>query len=116
MEEKIILALQSAEENYVYFKNLKPSENILKPADHIIALNALFESFIYYGFAVSQTTSVICELDEESSLFETLIEPHLRMLDDIELIAKQYTMMYVKYIAKIAQGLDSQSAVENLFA
>lgn len=116
MEEKISLALRSAEENYLYYKNSDPSEGSVRSADHIIALNALFESFVHYEFAVAQTTALICSLDEESELFGSLIEPHLRVLDDIELISKEYAKMYIKYIAKIAQGLDSRSAVENLFA
>lgn len=116
MYEKIISALQTAEENYIYSKKISTiNDSTPNPADHIIALSALFDSFVYYGFAVSQTTEVIQELNEDFSLFESLIEPHLRIVDDIEMIAKQYTRMYVQYIAKIAQGLDSKSAVENLF-
>ncbi|MBE0498493.1 MAG: hypothetical protein IBX43_04545 [Campylobacterales bacterium] len=59
MEEKISLALRSAEDNYLYFKNSDPSAGSAKPADHIIALNALFESFVHYEFAVAQTTELI---------------------------------------------------------
>jgi len=116
MYEKITLALETAEKNYIYNKNLKPEKDSLKLADHIMALNALYESFIHYGFAVSQIPDVMCELDGESYLYESLIEPHLRVVDDIEMIARQYSLMYVQYIAKIAQGTDSKEAVENLFA
>ncbi len=117
MDEKIILALDTAETNYLYSKNIEPlTKDTKKLPNHIIALNALFESFIHYGFAVSQISYVICELDENSSLFESLIEPHLRVVDDIEMIARQYTTMYVQYIARIAQGSKSKEAVQNLFA
>ncbi len=116
MDEKIILALDTAETNYLYSKNIEPSNDVKKSSNHIIALNALFESFIHYGFAVSQISYVICELDENSSLFESLIEPHLRVVDDIEMIAKQYTSMYVQYIARIAQGSQSKEAIQCLFA
>ena len=116
MYEKIALALEAAEKNYLYIKNIESSKENLKSPDHIIALNALFESFIHYGFAVSQTSDVICELNEENYLFESLIEPHLQVVDDIEMIARQYSSMYVKYIAKIAHGFESKRAVEDLFA
>lgn len=114
MDEKITLALAVAEKNYIFTKNEK--QNISKQPDHISALNALFESFVHYGFAVSQIPGVVCELDKSTYLYESLIEPHLRVVDDIGMIAKQYSIMYVQYIAKIAQGLDSQEAVKNLFA
>lgn len=116
MYEKITLALETAEKNYIYNKNLNQDNNNLKFEDHILALNALFESFIHYGFAVSQIPEVICEMDLDSYLYETLIEPHLRVVDDIKMIAKQYSIMYVQYIAKIAHGSDSKEAVQNLFA
>ena len=116
MNEKIFFALEAAEKTYIYNKNLKPETGILKAADHIIALNALYESFIHFGLAVSQTPEAVCELEEETYLYESLIEPHLRVVDDIEMIAKQYSMMYVKYIAKIAQGSQSEEAVATLFA
>lgn len=117
MREKITLALDSAEKNYLYLKNLERRENDLpRPAEHILALSALFEAFVHYGFAVSQITLVICEVERDTSLFESLIEPHLRVVDDIEMIARQYTKMYVQYIAKIAHGSDSKHAIEHLFA
>lgn len=118
MHEKIVLALDSAEKNYLYLKNLERSEKECeaRPAEHILALSTLFESFVHYGFAVSQITRVMCEIEKESSLFESLIEPHLRVVDDVEMIARQYTKMYVQYIAKIAHGADSKHAIEHLFA
>ena len=115
MYEKINLALDTAEKNYLYIKNIEASKQTSSLQDHVIALNALFESFVHYGFAVSQTPEVICELDHQSCLFESLIEPHLRVVDDIEMIARQYSTMYVQYIAKIAHGFDSKQAVEDLF-
>jgi len=115
MNEKIFLALKTAEKTYIYNKNLKQEEGILKPAEHIIALNALYESFIHYGFAVSQIPEVIGELSEDTYLYETLIEPHLKVVDDIEMVSKQYSLMYVQYIAKIAQGSQSEDAVRTLF-
>jgi hypothetical protein len=114
MYEKIALALETAEKNFLYIKNIQVTKS--KSPDHIIALNALFESFVHYGFAVSQTVDVICEMHEENYLFESLIEPHLQVVDDIEMIARQYASMYVKYIAKIAHGFESKRAVEDLFA
>ncbi|PHR54777.1 MAG: hypothetical protein COA44_12155 [Arcobacter sp.] len=108
MNEKIILALKNAEETYT---NLKSSGQ----KEHIMALHALYDSFIYYGLAVSQTPEAICQLEEGSYLHQTLIEPHLRVVDDLEMIANQYSLMYVKYIAKLAGGCESQEAVQELF-
>ena len=116
MNEKILLALEAAEKTYIYNKNLNPEDGGSKYAEHIIALNALYESFIHYGFAVSQIPEIVCELDEDSYLYESLIQPHLKVVDDIQMVAKQYALMYVQYIAKIAQGSQSQEAVATLFA
>jgi hypothetical protein len=118
MQEKIALALDTAEKNYLYLKNLERSNKELepRPAEHILALSALFEAFVHYGFAVSQITTVICEVERESLLFESLIEPHLRVVDDVEMIARQYSKMYVQYIVKIAHGSDTKHAIEHLFA
>ncbi|MDF1880857.1 hypothetical protein JHD50_05975 [Sulfurimonas sp. MAG313] len=108
MIEKTILALRNAEETYI---NLKEGSS----KQHIIALHALFDSFIYYGFAVSQVTDAITYLENDTYLFETLIEPHLRVVDDVDMIARQYMHMYVQYIAKIAGGEKSEKAIESLF-
>lgn len=116
MNEKILLALEAAEKTYIYNKNLNLEAGSIKHAEHIIALNALYECFIHYGFAVSQISEAVCELDEDSYLYESLIYPHLKVVDDIQMIAKQYALMYVQYIAKIAQGSQSQEAVATLFA
>jgi len=115
MHDKIAQALDTAEKNYLYIKNIESSELTVKYKDHIIALHSLFESFVHYGFAVSQTPQVICEMDEDSYLFASLIEPHLQVVDDIEMIARQYSSMYVQFIAKIAGGFESKKAVEDLF-
>ena len=112
MNKKI--ALDNAEKNYIDYKNLEDST--AKLPDHIAALHNLFDSFIYYGFAVSQITELIGELDEDTYLFESLIEPHLKVVDDIDMIARQYTKMYIQYIAQLAQGVDSKRAVQTLFA
>lgn len=116
MNEKIFLALEAAEKTYIFNKNLKPKSGVLKLADHILALNSLYEAFIEYGLAVSQAPEAICELEEGSYLHTSLIEPHLKVVDDIEMVAKQYSLMYVQYIAKIAQGSQSEEAVATLFA
>ena len=114
MREKIDLALRNAEKNYIEYKNLE--EVTAKMPVHIAALHCLFDSFIYYGLAASQITDAICDLDEETYLFEALIEPHLRVVDDTQMIARQYTKMYIQYIAQLAQGADSKTAVSTLFA
>jgi len=116
MNEKIFLALEAAEKTYTFSKNIKPESGTQKPKEHILALNSLFQAFIEYGLAASQTPHAICELDENSYLFSTLIEPHLRIVDDVEMIAKQYSVMYVQYIAKVAQGSQSEEAIATLFA
>lgn len=116
MNEKIFLALEAAEKTYIFNKNIRPESAALKLADHIIALNALYEAFIEYGLAVSQAPEAICELEEGTYLHASLIEPHLKVVDDIKMVAKQYSMMYVQYIAKIAQGAQSEEAVATLFA
>ncbi len=116
MTEKILLALDAAEKSYMYTKNHKLEEGSLRQPEHMIALNALYESFVHYGLAVSQIPEVMCELEEESYIYATLIEPHLKVVNDIEMIAKQYTLMYVQYIAQIAKGMQSKEAVEKLFA
>ncbi len=116
MREKILLALDTAEKSYIYAKNLIPEGGIIRQPEHIMALNALYESFIHYGFAVSQIPEVMGEMDEDMALFETLIEPHLRVVDDVEMIARQYAKMYVQYIANIAAGVEGKVAVEKLFA
>jgi len=114
MIEKITLALKNAEKNYIENKNLEDN-NLNLPA-HILAVNALFDSFIYYGLAASQIVDAMCELEEDTYLFEVLIEPHQKVVDDIQMIARQYTKMYIQFIAQIAQGHDSRSAVTALFA
>jgi len=114
MIEKITLALKNAEKNFIDNKNLE--DNQAKLPAHIVALHALFDSFIYYGLAASQIVEALCELDEETYLFEILIEPHQKVVDDTPMIAKQYTKMYIQYIAHIAQGQDSKTAVIRLFA
>jgi len=114
MREKINLALKNAEKNYCDYKSLE--DGGAKLPVHIAALNTLFDSFIYYGLAASQITDAICELEEETYLFEALIEPHLHVVDDTQMIARQYTKMYIQYIAQLAQGADSKTAVTKLFA
>jgi len=114
MNEKTISALRNAEKNYIDYKKLETGS--LKLPEHIAALHALFDSFIFSGVAVSQVTEAIIEMEEDTYLFEALVEPHLRVVDDVEMIARQYTPMFVKYIAQIAQGTESKIAVEKLFA
>jgi len=114
MREKIDLALRNAEKNYINYKSLE--DGTLKLPEHIAALHALFDSFIFYGLAASQTAEAIKELDEQTYLFEVLVEPHLRVVNDVDMIARQYTPMFIKYIAQIAQGCQSKEAVEKLFA
>jgi len=116
MNEKIFFALEAAEKTYTFEKNIQADTATLNKAEHIIALNALFEAFIEYGIAVSQAPEAICELEEGTYLHQSLVEPHLKIVDDIEMIGKQYALMYVQYIAKIAQGSQSEEAVATLFA
>jgi len=114
MEKKITLALENAEKNYTDFKHLETSNTVLP--SHIMALSALFESFIHYGLAVSQVPEAIKNLEEETEIFEILIQPHLHVVNDVDMISKEYVKMFVQYIAQISIGEESKIAVKKLFA
>ena len=58
---------------------------------------------------------LLYELDEESRLHNHLLAPYLLLLDDMELVCKQYGHKYLRFLSEKAQDKSDEEIMELLF-
>ena len=63
----------------------------------------------------AQLIKLLYLLDKESRLHRHLIAPYLMLLDDMELVCKQYGHTYLLFLSEVAQNKSDEEIMEVLF-
>ncbi len=120
-ETDLTLMIIQAEEEFCYLeeqclKNEKKDEN--EECDyklHALALITLYSFALNLRLSGGQLMNLLYELDEESHLYQHLIAPYLLLLDDMELVCKQYGHKYLRFLSEKAQDKSDEEIMEVLF-
>ena len=109
--------LVQMEEEFTYLE-----EQYLKNADsdadvmlHAIAMITLYHFALNLKLSGSQLIKVLYLLDEKSRLHRHLIAPYLMLLDDMELVCKQYGHSYLLFLSEKAQDKSDEEIMMILF-
>ena len=110
-----------AEEEFCYLEEqcLK-NENKLEGEEcdyklHAIALITLYSFALNLKLSGGQLMNLLYELDEESHLYQHLIAPYLLLLDDMELVCKQYGHKYLRFLSEKSQEKSDEEIMKVLF-
>jgi hypothetical protein len=120
-ETDLTLMIIQAEEEFCYLeeqclKNEKKDEN--EECDyklHALALITLYSFALNLRLSGGQLMNLLYELDEESHLYQHLIAPYLLLLDDMELVCKQYGHKYLRFLSEKSQDKSDEEIMEVLF-
>lgn len=82
---------------------------------HICAVKALFRSFWEQNYFSDEAIFAIVGLPQETRLYEVIVEPYLKIIDDKEMVAGQYATMYLHYFSKKLEGVEDEVAMATLF-
>ena len=114
--------IAQAEEEFCYLEEqcLKQKETITVSAEcdyklHGLALITLYSFALNLRLSGGQLMKLLYELKEESRLHQHLIAPYLLLLDDMELVCKQYGHKYLRFLSEKAQGKSDEEVMEMLF-
>ncbi len=93
-------------------KELGPQDRELM---HICAVKALFRSFWEQNYFSDEAIFAIVGLPQETRLYEVVVEPYLKIIDDKEMVAGKYATMYLHYFSKKLEGAEDEVAMASLF-
>ncbi len=82
---------------------------------HICAVKALFRSFWEQNYFSDEAIFAIVGLPQETRLYEIVVEPYLKIIDDKEMVASKYATMYLHYFSKKLEGVEDEVAMASLF-
>jgi len=121
-ETDITLMLAQAEEEFCYLEEqcLKQKETTTENREcdyklHGLALITLYSFALNLKLSGGQLMKLLYELEEESHLHQHLIAPYLLLLDDMELVCKQYGHKYLRFLSEKAQDKSDEEIMEILF-
>ena len=110
--------IMQAEEEIKYLE-----EQCLKNADaecdvrlHALAVITLYSFALNLKLSGAQLIELLYLLDKESPFHRYLIAPYLLLLDDMELVCKQYGHAYLRFLSEKAQEKSDEEIYEALKA
>ena len=120
-ETDLTLMILQAEEEFCYLeeqclKHEKEFEG--EECDyklHGLALLTLYSFALNLKLSGGQLMHLLYELDEKSHLHKYLIAPYLLLLDDMELVCKQYGHKYLLFLSEKAQEKSDEEIMKILF-
>ncbi|MCJ7766461.1 MAG: hypothetical protein MUP09_11040, partial [Thiovulaceae bacterium] len=82
---------------------------------HAIAMITLYHFALNLKLSGSQLIKLLYLLDEKSRLHRHLIAPYLMLLDDMELVCRQYGYSYLLFLSEKAQNRSDEEIMKILF-
>lgn len=82
---------------------------------HALALITLYSFALNLKLSGGQLMTLLKELDTESPLHKHLIAPYLLLLDDMDLVCKQYGHKYLRFLSEKAQEKSDEEIMKILF-
>lgn len=109
--------LMLAEEEFKYLEEqcLKNEECDTHAMSHAIAMITLYNFALNLKLSGAQLIELLYIIDEESRLHQNLIAPYLLLLDDMELVCKQYAHTYLMFLSEKAQDKSDDEIMAILF-
>lgn len=109
--------LRQTEEEFKYLEEqcLKNEENDCDIKLHALAMITLYNFALNLKLSGSQLIELLYVLDKNSRLHQNLIAPYLMLLDDMELVCKQYGHSYLMFLSEKAQDKSDEEIMKILF-
>jgi hypothetical protein len=82
---------------------------------HALALITLYSFALNLKLSGGQLMNLLYSLDPKSRLYQHLIAPYLLLLDDMELVCKQYGHNYLRFLSEKAQEKSDEEIMLILF-
>ncbi len=121
-ETDLTLMILQAEEEFCYLEEQCLQQKDSTAADvecdyklHGLALITLYSFALNLRLSGGQLMHLLYELEEGSRLHNHLIAPYLLLLDDMELVCKQYGHKYLRFLSEKAQEKSDEEIMELLF-
>lgn len=109
--------LRQAEEEFQYLEEqcLKNEDDDYDTKLHAIAMITLYNFALNLKLSGAQLIELLYDLDKNSRLHQNLIAPYLMLLDDMELVCKQYGHTYLMFLSEKAQDKSDDEIMDILF-
>ena len=116
----LTLMITQVEEEFCYVEEqcLKNKTDENEECDyklHGLALITLYSFALNLKLSGGQLMALLYELDHNSRLYQHLIAPYLLLLDDMELVCKQYGHKYLRFLSEKAQDKSDEEVMKVLF-
>ena len=116
-ETDLIPMIIQAEEEFRYLEEqcLKTETEECDYKLHALALITLYSFALNLKLSGGQLMNLLDMLDTKSRLYQHLIAPYLLLLDDKELVCKQYAHKYLRFLSEKAQNKSDEEIMLVLF-
>ncbi len=116
-ETDLTRMILQAEEEFRYLEEqcLKTESEGCDYQLHAIALLTLYSFALNLRLSGGQLMELLYTLDKKSRLYQHLIAPYLLLLDDMELVCKQYGHKYLRFLSEKAQEKSDEEIMKMLF-
>ena len=116
MKQIIMDSIQSAEEDFITkFNALNSREQSNTVYTHILAVEVLFANSLYFKIPARTLIYALELLDSSTKLYSVLIAPYMKIVEDIDVIAKKYGAMYLIYLGEKSKGMEDLEIINNIF-
>ncbi len=116
-ETDLALMILQAEDEFCYLEAqcLKTERDECDYKLHALALITLYNFALNLKLSGGELMRLLYELDHKSRLYQHLIAPYLLLLDDMELVCKQYGHKYLRFLSEKSQDKSDEEIMSILF-
>ena len=116
-EIDLTLMIIQAEEEFCYLEEqcYKTESEECDYKLHALALITLYSFALNLKLSGGELMRLLNELDQDSRLYQHLITPYLLLLDDMDLVCKQYGHKYLRFLSEKAQEKSDEEIMQLLF-
>lgn len=104
MNEIIRQNIKQAEDDFSFCCNINHTQNYTDIDKHIDAIITLFSYALHLKLKVKELIFMLEDLPKEYELYKTLIGSYKNLVDDENMIAKKYGVIYLKYLGELNKG------------
>lgn len=111
MDEIIKQNIKQAEDDFFFCCNINHTQNYHEIDKHVDAIVTLFTYALHLKLKVKDLIFILEDLPKEYELYKTLIGSYKKLVDDENMIARKYGVIYLKYLSELNKGRTDEDEI-----
>ncbi len=111
MDEIIKQNIKQAEDDFSFCCNVNHTQNYTDIEKHVDAIVTLFTYALHLKLKVKDLIFILEDLPIKYELYKTLIGSYKNLVNDENMIARKYGVIYLKYLGEINKGRKNEDEI-----